>query len=50
MHVDDLAAVLQELGFDYRTEGAPTWQHVCPPCKRKALARAQLRLKEHARG
>ncbi len=45
MHVDDLAQVLRELGFDYRTEGrAATWQEVCPSCKRKALARAQLRL------
>jgi hypothetical protein len=50
MHVEDLAAVLEELGFDYRTERGATWQHVCPACKRKALARAQLRLQEHARG
>jgi hypothetical protein len=51
MHVDDLAVVLRELGFDYRTEGrAATWQDVCPSCKRRALARAQLRLKDGARG
>lgn len=45
MHVDDLAQALRELGFDYRTEGeAATWQEVCPACKRRALARAQLRI------
>ncbi len=42
-HVDDLAQVLERLGFDYRTDGrATTWQHVCPPCKRRSLALAQL--------
>lgn len=46
MHVDDLAQVLRELGFDYHLEGhAATWQEVCPPCKRTALARAQLRVR-----
>jgi hypothetical protein len=51
MHIDDLAAVLPQLGFDYRIDGpAGRWQEVCPPCKRKAIALAQLRLKEAARG
>jgi MFS transporter, NNP family, nitrate/nitrite transporter len=51
MHIDDLAAVLPQLGFDYRLEGpAGHWQQVCPACKRKAIALAQIRLKEDARG
>ena len=55
MHVDDLKLALRELGFDYRLPGpAPTgnetWQELCPACKRKSLANAQLRLKETARG
>ncbi|HEY2772433.1 MAG TPA: MFS transporter [Candidatus Binatia bacterium] len=45
MHVDDLARVLPQVGFDYRLDAGGTWQDLCPPCKRKALARAQLRLK-----
>jgi NNP family nitrate/nitrite transporter-like MFS transporter len=51
MHVDDLAAILPQLGFDYRMPGpAGHWQQLCPPCKRKTIALAQLRLKEAARG
>jgi MFS family permease len=58
MHVEDLAQVLRELGFDYRMAPADdgnggraaTWQDVCPACKRRALARAQLRITESARG
>jgi NNP family nitrate/nitrite transporter-like MFS transporter len=55
MHVDDLELALQRLGFDYRLPGAAgpasgNWQELCPPCKRKSLAGAQLRLKENARG
>jgi hypothetical protein len=51
MHIDDLAAVLPQLGFDYRIDGpAGHWQRVCPACKRKAIALAQLRIKEAARG
>jgi hypothetical protein len=51
MHVDDLRAILPQLGFDYRMgpDGA-VWQDLCPPCKRKTLAIAQLRLKEALRG
>jgi NNP family nitrate/nitrite transporter-like MFS transporter len=51
MHIDDLNAVLPQLGFDYRAPGkAGTWQELCPACKRKSLAMAQLRIKEAARG
>jgi NNP family nitrate/nitrite transporter-like MFS transporter len=47
MHVDDLKRVLPQLGFDYRIEGpAGHWQELCPACKRRTLASAQLRLKE----
>ena len=51
MHIDDLAAVLPQLGFDYRMPGpAGHWQQVCPACKRKAIALAQMRIKEAAGG
>ncbi len=51
MHVEDLKLALQGLGFDYRLPGpAGNWQELCPACKRKTLAGAQLRLKEGARG
>jgi hypothetical protein len=51
MHVDDLRGVLTELGFDYAIAGpAGHWQALCPPCKRKSVAVAQLRMKEEARG
>jgi len=51
MHIDDLKRVLPQLGFDYRLEGrAANWQELCPACKRKTLARAQLRLKEESLG
>ncbi|MFL6259759.1 MAG: MFS transporter [Thermoanaerobaculia bacterium] len=46
MHVDDLKRGLAELGFDYRMqEPAGNWQELCPACKRKTIAAAQLRLK-----
>jgi hypothetical protein len=64
--VDDLERILPELGFDYRMPqpqhanaartGGPAagpagnWQELCPACKRKSLAMAQLRLKEEADG
>jgi hypothetical protein len=51
--IDDLAVVLDRLGFDYRldtTDGARRWQDVCPPCKRKQLAIAQLALPRKPRG
>lgn len=51
MHVDDLKLALRGLGFDYTMPGpAGSWQELCPACKRKSLAAAQLRLKETARG
>ena len=51
MHIDDLNIVLPQLGFDYSMEGpAKTWQEICPPCKRKSLANAQLRLKDVRNG
>ncbi|HSF41001.1 MAG TPA: MFS transporter [Thermoanaerobaculia bacterium] len=55
MHVDDLKLALRDLGFDYRLPGpagpeSGHWQELCPACKRKSLAGAQLRLKENARG
>jgi MFS transporter, NNP family, nitrate/nitrite transporter len=50
MHVDDLKLALGRLGFDYSLPGpAGHWQELCPACKRKSLAKAQLRLKEEAR-
>lgn len=50
-HIEDLRGILPELGFDYMTKGpAGHWQALCPACKRKGLASAQLRLKEEARG
>ncbi|HEY9868844.1 MAG TPA: MFS transporter [Candidatus Obscuribacterales bacterium] len=51
MHVDDLNEVLAQLGFDYSMPGpARTWQEICPPCKRKSLAAAQLRLRKTSHG
>jgi hypothetical protein len=51
MHVDDLKEILPRLGFDYAIAGpAGNWQELCPPCKRKSLAMAQLRLKEETGG
>jgi MFS family permease len=51
LHVEDLRRVLPELGFDYTIDGpAGHWQALCPPCKRKSLASAQLRLKEEHLG
>jgi len=51
MHVDDLEAILPELGFDYRMPGpAGAWQELCPACRRRTIARAQLRLKEESLG
>lgn len=49
MQIDDLKRTLPQLGFDYRIPGpAGYWQELCPPCKRKTLSRAQLRIKETA--
>ena len=50
MHIEDLNHVLKELNFDYAMGSNGTWQNVCPPCKRKALAISQLRLKKELHG
>jgi MFS transporter, NNP family, nitrate/nitrite transporter len=52
MHIEDLRIkVLPELGFDYSMPGTlGHWQALCPACKRKSLASAQLRMKESTRG
>lgn len=51
MHIDDLRAVLPQVGFNYATPGpAGHWQALCPACKRKSLSTAQLRIKEQLRG
>jgi hypothetical protein len=51
MHVDDLKRVLPQVGFDYSIAGpAGNWQELCPACKRKSLATAQMRLQEESRG
>jgi NNP family nitrate/nitrite transporter-like MFS transporter len=45
MHVEDLKLVLPRLGFDYSIDGpAGNWQQLCPACKRKTLATAQIRM------
>lgn len=51
MHIHDLRKILQQLDFDYSTETTGGhWQALCPACKRKTLASAQIRMKEQARG
>ncbi len=51
MHIEDLNDVLAQLGFDYSMPGpAKTWQEICPPCKRKSLASAVLRMREKIDG
>jgi hypothetical protein len=51
MHIDDLRRVLPQVGFNYQIGGgAGHWQALCPACKRKTLAGAQLRAKEQSRG
>jgi nitrate/nitrite transporter NarK len=51
MHIDDLRAILPQLGFDYRVGGAAGhWQELCPACKRKSLSIAQMRIREESRG
>ncbi|HEX6902939.1 MAG TPA: MFS transporter [Thermoanaerobaculia bacterium] len=49
MHVEDLKLGLSQLGFDYRLPGpAGHWQELCPACKRRTVAGAQLRLKDRS--
>jgi MFS transporter, NNP family, nitrate/nitrite transporter len=51
MHVDDLRAILPQVGFDYTLPGpAGSWQELCPACKRKTLSIAQMRIQEAPRG
>jgi NNP family nitrate/nitrite transporter-like MFS transporter len=51
MHIEDLRFVLSQLDFDYSVPGpAGHWQQICPACKRKAIASAQLRMKENQNG
>lgn len=51
MHIEDLKAMLPQLGFDYRLDsGGAAWQELCPACKRKSLSLAQLRIREGAHG
>jgi hypothetical protein len=43
LHLEDLKAVLPQVGFDYRTEGpGQHWLELCPPCKRRTLATAPI--------
>ena len=51
MHIDDLHAILPQLGFDYTVPGpAGRWQELCPACKRKTISIAQMRIKENSLG
>jgi len=52
MHLDDLRAILPQLGFDYSgvPEASGLWQDLCPVCKRKTLSLAQMRVQEASRG
>jgi NNP family nitrate/nitrite transporter-like MFS transporter len=47
-HIEDLRHnVLPKLGFDYSIAGpAGHWQGLCPSCKRRSLAGAQVRLRQ----
>ncbi len=51
MHVADLRAVLPQMGFQYELPGpAGNWQNLCPPCKRKSISLAQMRIGDQDRG
>ena len=41
--------ILPQLGFNYALPNHTHWQALCPPCKRKSIASAQLRIKEETR-
>jgi len=41
MQIDDLKAVLGELDFQYQFDPSLHYQDVCPPCRRRLLARNQ---------
>jgi hypothetical protein len=49
MQIGDLRDVLPQLGFHYALPNDTHWQALCPPCKRKSIASAQLRMLEEAR-
>lgn len=50
-HIEDLKQVLPRLGFDYSMSRAEeSWQQLCPACRRKTVATAQLRLREEIHG
>jgi hypothetical protein len=47
MHLEDLKAVTVELGFDYALpRSGMHWLELCPACKRKTIAIAQIALKK----
>ena len=47
MHIEDLTQkVLPQMGFHYTMSDGGQWQDLCPACKRKTLATAQLRTRE----
>ena len=41
LHVTDLKAVLDELGFSYDDGGGGSYQDTCPPCRRQEVALSQ---------
>ena len=45
MHIDDLRAILPQVGFDYRLPGSSGTCVMCPACKRKSLSMAQMRVR-----
>jgi NNP family nitrate/nitrite transporter-like MFS transporter len=58
MHLGDLKQVLPQVGFNYAMPASAAttpheplghWQDLCPACKRRTVAFAQLRIKEAAR-
>ncbi len=51
LHIDDLTRkVLPQVGFNYRMSNGGHWLDLCPACKRKAIATAQMRMREDSRG
>jgi hypothetical protein len=50
LHLDDLKLVLKQLGFNYELQDASSWQDLCPACKRKSIAKAQLRMRAGSYG
>src|SRR5262245_10937311 len=52
MHIEDLIAVEQALGYRYEMPGSDVehYQWICPPCRRAMLALAQGQLWQHHGG